>query len=119
MKTYLASRGAMTGTTGFTNYTGSLPEDRSRVMAEVWRDHPGAVVVNGNDDWYAKVEHRPATFIGQFKEIRPLAYYHSGISGIAKTGIVVAGSDFPKLEAAYREKYGVEIDKHNRVYKQG
>jgi hypothetical protein len=101
---------AHTGTSGFTNFFSNRPSPE-----EVWRVHPEAVIVDGSDDWYAKPECRPQALV-EGSGVRPLAWFHSGISGITKSGIVLSRADFNRLSAYYRDTFGMEITKLLTIY---
>jgi hypothetical protein len=94
MKTYNAAGGASTGTTGFTNFVGK--SNNEGALAAVFADFPDAVVLDGSDDWYSNPLSRPSDICREM-EIKPLALYHSGISGIAKSGVVIRFEDFERL----------------------
>lgn len=80
------------------------------------------VIIDGSDDWGANVKHRPENFIMQYNRERlgiqsgpklldgVLAYYHSGTSGVTKSGIVVTPETFDALSEWYADKYGDPID---------
>lgn len=95
----------------FDRLTGSdLDALHDRMRAELG-EH---VIVDGSDDWGSKPEHRPEVFVAAFAKEQgrtPLAYYHSGISGVTKSGVVIKPEDFDALTEWYQAKYGVEIDK--------
>lgn len=82
---YNASRGAHTGTSGFTNFMGH--PDIPKALNQVFQDNPHAVVIDGDDNWYAPpLMHPEATA----KEARlSSSSFHSGVSGISKSGIVL------------------------------
>lgn len=85
-----------TGTYGFTNYFAGSSEDVARGLEKVFADFPDAVVIDGSDDWFAKPWTRPGKFINAF-EIKPLALFHSGSSGVSKSGIIITEEDFDKI----------------------
>ena len=87
---------AHVGYSGFTNYFPGTSEDIAAALEKVFEDHPGSVVINGTADWLSPRFERPETFRHQF-DIQPLAMFHSGISGISKSGIVVTAEDYQKI----------------------
>lgn len=113
IKTYYASRGAMTGTSGFTNFAGG--SDVQVGLAKVWLEHPSAIVVNGSDNWYSKLEERPQGFV-QSLGFKPIAWFHSGISGIVRSGAVLSPETFEALVEAYKAAYNRELGVMNTVY---
>ena len=102
--TYLASGGKHTSSHGFVNYIGGATKERFQAsLQEVFARHPNAVVLNGSDDWDDPQCRRPESFPQKF-DIQPLAYFHSGMSGISKSGIVVSREDFDKIEREFPSK---------------
>lgn len=81
------------------------------------------VIIDGSDDWGAKEHQRPERFMMEYNRQRfgvqsgpelnadILAYYHSGTSGVTRSGVVVSPETFDTLTEWYATKYGVEIDK--------
>ena len=101
IKTHLASGGKHVGTSGFVNYIGGASTARVHAALEaVFAEHPGAVVLDGSDDWYVNDCRRPGTFPNIFG-IKPLARFHTGCSGISKSGIVVSRGDFERIELEF------------------
>ena len=114
-KTYMGTGGAHTSSHGFVNYIGGGKGSRERALAEVWSEHPDAIIVDGTDDWYAERSARPETFPGTFK-ITILGYFHTGISGISKSGIVLNPEQFALLSERYQAEYNKPINTTLRVY---
>ena len=115
LRTYQVSGGAHTSVHGFVNYIGGASKERlQEVLKQVFVDHPGAVVLDGDDDWYASQSRSPGTFPRIF-EIEPLAWFHTGISGISKSGIVVTREDFEKMEREFPTKTFTQIRKPERT----
>lgn len=85
------------------NYTGKAP-----TPSEVWAQFPKAIIVDGDDDWYAKVEHRPQVFARE-AGIEPIGYFHTGISGISCSGIVVSPEQYEALDRWYTAKFGAPM----------
>lgn len=115
------------GSSGFTNYMGATEEQYAAARAQVFADFPGSVIVDGSEDWTVPPEWRPSTFLaprrpnhqGYDRDPAPvtvLALYHSGISGIVRSGIVVSAEDYAKLAAWYEASYGKKLDVRMRVY---
>jgi hypothetical protein len=112
LKTYLGTGSQThTGSSGFTNYFGNKPNPMA-----VFRDFPAAIIVDGNDDWSAKKEMRPASVV-QDAGIQPLAWFHSGISGITKSGVVLTPKSFAKLEAYYLREFKTPLGDLLTVYR--
>jgi hypothetical protein len=115
-KTYRAHvRGqSHTGTSGFTNHWPGTREDILRALAQVFANHPGSVVLDGDDDWYASGCRRPEKFRDVFT-VTPVAFFHSGISGISVSGIVVSRSDFKRIEREFPSKTWAQIRKPDQT----
>ena len=109
MKVFNTASSSTTSSHGFVNYLGSSPEKRAATFAAVFAEFPGAVIVDGTDDWYAMVQVRPETWERELG-IKPLAMFHTGISGISKSGIVVSAEGFKALEDAYFNKWGADVN---------
>lgn len=111
VNTYYATGQAMTGSSGFTNFIGRMSEDRKMKLHESMKAELGEhVIVNGNDDLRDKLHNRPEYFHMQFKKETGtdglLALYHSGISGITKSGIVVTPETFDAMTEWYEKTFG-------------
>jgi hypothetical protein len=103
MKTYRAHGQTHTGTSGFSNHWPGSKEDIARALTQVFADHPDAVVLDGDDDWYAPGCRRPAK-IREVFGFDPLAFFHSGISGISISGVVVTREIFERIEREFPTK---------------
>ena len=115
IKTYNPQK-AWAGSSNFINYMGASAIEYERIRQEIFAEYPNSVIIDGDDDLIAKREMRPQTFIDDFG-INVLAYYHSGISGITKSGIVISKTDYDILARKYMEKYNKEISFYCRVYR--
>lgn len=109
-KTYRAHGQGHTGSTGFTNYRPGTRQDVARALDDVFADHPDAVVVDGDDDWYACGADRPASWPEMFG-VEALAFFHSGISGISKSGVVLSREDFDRIEREFPTRTFKQIRK--------
>jgi hypothetical protein len=96
MKTFYASSGLSHGSSGFGNFLGGA--DVKSAANDVFAWDPEAVIVDGTDNWHASPERRPEQFDRLFG-VNILAYFHSGISGISKSGIVITKSELAKIPA--------------------
>ena len=122
IRTFMASNDAHVSSSGFTNYFGRMNAAEVSNLHKNMRAELGEhVIIDGTDDWGAKVEHRPETFFFTYKRSLGipngpeqcdglLGYYHSGISGISKSGIVVTPEMFDELSEWYANEYGKAID---------
>jgi len=99
-----------TSSSGFTNYFNNRPNPEA-----VWRVYPEAVIVDGTDNWSAKDEYRPQR-LAERAGLNPLAWFHSGISGVTKSGLVLTRADFDKLSAYYLNTFGRGIAEFLTIY---
>lgn len=130
-KKYQVSAGAMVSSYGNVNYTGASKGRLEAALQQVFADHPGAVVLDGSDDWFASECRSPRLFRYIF-DIKPLASFHTGTSGLSSSGIVVSREDFEKIEREFPTKTlklgrdrrktdraeGCVLREHVRVYEQ-
>jgi hypothetical protein len=105
MKIFNSAVHTHVGISGFTNY---LPGDPRSQIAAVFQEFPDAIIVDGTDDWGAAREFRPETFEGSYG-VKPLAYFHTGCSGISKSGIVITQEDFDSLPESIRTSKHLKI----------
>ena len=107
-----------TSTTGFVNYIGNPTEAIDQMVNRVFKETPNSVVINGTDNWYANTFDMPEiVFKEHFKLSKePIAFFHTGTSGISSTGIVIAIEDYNDLSKAYQEKYGFAMDEKLKIY---
>lgn len=108
--TFRAHGRGHTGSSGFTNFWPGTRDDVARGLAAVFEAHPGAVVVDGDDDWYASEADRPACWPELFG-VEALAFFHSGISGISKSGVVLSREDFDRIEREFPTRTFTQIRK--------
>jgi hypothetical protein len=112
IKAYMPG-GAHTGSSGFTNYLGANPKTE-----RVFADFPDAIIVDGDDNWYAHESCRPERLRAKFK-IEILAWYHTGISGMTKSGFVCTPEEFAKFRLAYLAEYNCHPSENLRIYRRG
>jgi hypothetical protein len=84
---------------GWVNYTGGQPKPEA-----VFTDFPKAVIVNGQDDWYAGVHLRPEGLKGKLG-VDIIAWYHTGTSGISKSGFVCTEEEYTQFAKAYEAAF--------------
>lgn len=101
LKTYSGHAGSHTGSSGFTNHFTGGPICQAKALARVFKDFPDAVVLNGQDNFEAPIVARAPALCARF-EITPLAYFHTGISGIAKSGVVLSREDYARFQEAMK-----------------
>lgn len=110
LKTYLPG-GVHVSSHGFVNYMGKAPAPEA-----VFADFPDAVIVDGDDNWFAPKEKRPEV-LAREAGVAPLALFHTGISGITRSGVVLAPADYERLREYFTATYGSAIEEHNRIYR--
>lgn len=117
MNTYLPEGvEADVGSSGFTNYWRGANIEREESMARrVLGDHPDCVIINGTDDWHAPRERRPEHFVHAFM-IKPVARFHTGISGISSSGVVVKKVDLDRIEREFEKTFSKKLRDMVRVY---
>lgn len=63
---------------------------------------PTAVILDGDDDWYAPRISHPSQ-VAKEAGITPLGDFHSGFSGISKSGIVIKAKDLAKFKRTFKQ----------------
>jgi len=115
MKKYLVSAGVHVGSSGFSNYFGGYTEkDLNKTLQEVFNDFPDSVVIDGSDDWYSELKHSPSSICKKFN-VEVLANFHTGISGISCSGVVVEKEEFKRLKDTC-SRIGFDIEKTCNCY---
>ena len=107
------------GSSGFTNFwtcskTESTPDMAKRVLGE----NPGCVILNGQDDWFAERWRRPEAFALDLG-VTPVAMFHTGVSGISSSGIVVTREDYETLRGRYQDSYKKKLEEGVHVWEGG
>ena len=117
MKTYYESCDAHTSSSiaASVNYWGRLDyASKVKMWKKMEADLGEYVIVDGSDDFNSAKTVRPEVFINEFRQSRPLnevmlAYYHSGTSGITRSGIVVKPEVYAELNEWYFANYGAPL----------
>lgn len=103
-------RKSWVGEMGGTNFE---PATREETLAAIrWalcERFPGAVIVDGSDDWDAPPTVRPELWAREFG-LRPLAWWHTGTSGQTKSGLVLRRSQYDELRSLYRAEFGCDLE---------
>ena len=89
--------------TGFVNYFPSTERTERAVKAAYEKFGDNIVIIDGDDDWNASKIFRPVSLCNEWK-ILILDYFHSGISGISKSGVIISKYDFEKFIKKFNEK---------------
>ena len=99
---YRAGGAPHSGSSGFINFMPGTPEGFKKALTEVFTDHPNAVVIDGKDDWNApKILH--PDLIAKRANIKIIDEFHSGVSGISTSGIIINSKDFKKFKESFKE----------------
>jgi hypothetical protein len=106
---YNPERRSKIGNMGGINYEAPEPSAISNALERVWEDLPGAVVLDGTDDWFAPEYVRPELFAEWFS-IDILALWHTGASGKSTSGIVLEESEYEVLNERYRQAIGYSLE---------
>lgn len=118
MKTYLPNGvEAHVGSSGFTNYwrCGDIERDQD-FAARVLSENPGCVIVDGSDDWSRPPWRRPERFCHDL-EVSVVARFHTGVSGISSSGVVLTMEEYEKAREKFPAAYeGRKINDCVRVY---
>lgn len=99
MNTYNGTGGANVSSNGNVNFS---PSERALQagLANVFRNHPDAIVLDGDDDWYAPLIEKVHAVLEEAK-VKRLAGFHSGISGYSTSGAVLSAKDLNKIVRAF------------------
>jgi hypothetical protein len=90
--------------TGFVNYFPSSERTAREVKAAYERNGEDIVLIDGDDDWYADEIFHVLTVLDH-AGIKAVDRFHTGISGISKSGAVIKKADLPKF-IGFIEKNG-------------
>jgi len=106
---YNPERETWIGDMGGENHRPPEPEAVSKALGCVFDDHPGCVVVDGTDDWFAPEWARPELFVDMFG-IEAVALWHTGASGKSTSGIVLTEDEYERLNLLYLQATGFYIE---------
>ena len=117
MRTYNPQSSSVSSSIGaWVNYSGASAVAFQKTRQQVFADFPDSVIVDGSDDWNDPIYRRPQAFLEKL-DIKPLAFYHSGASGITRSGVVISKNDFIVLEQKYSESFKSQsLRKNCKVY---
>lgn len=92
----------------FVNYFGPSPDMALALRECEERVGEPCVILNGSDDWGCERAGRPEWFDreGVLPPGRVVAHYHSGTSGITRSGIIIRLADLDALRVEYAVKWG-------------
>lgn len=114
MKTYLASTNPTTSVHGYVDYNFATEERIQLTLKQVNEDLPQSIVIDGLDDWNRPAKDRPETWM-KMLNIPILAYFHSGISGLSKSGIIIDRLEFTKLKSKYEDNFGTSLEDNKNI----
>jgi hypothetical protein len=108
MREYLPGGAHTSSSIGaWVNYFGSAPDPQVALReCEAAVGEP-CVIVDGNDDWGADPSVRPEGFVSRelISQDKLVAIYHSGSSGISRSGFVIRVKDLDGLRRAHEAKW--------------
>ncbi len=111
VRVFNASESKSISSSGFTNHSGATKSGLHAALDAVFAEWQDAVVIDGDDNWSAHEKNRPEVFARKLG-VTPVALFHTKISGMTHSGIVVASDDFDRLAAGYQAKYGEPLRGH-------
>lgn len=123
-RVYLAVGGKHVSSNGFVNYLGGrlhgddLKALHDRIAKECGRPGVPVVIIDGSDNWNDSA-HRQGAYLRRLARdngIPILAEYHSGVSGINNSGMVIERKDLLKLATLYHQEYERKLDEVMKVY---
>lgn len=109
LRVFTPERDRWSGAMGGLNYERPDDEAVARALEDVFAAYPGAVVVDGTDDWFAPELARPELFMDLF-EVEALALWHTGASGTSTSGIVLTEAEYERLNERYHDATGTYIE---------
>lgn len=96
------------GSMGGLNYREATPEATRAAMEHAWSRWPGAVIIDGTDDWEAPEWARPELWPEQMGA-RPLAFWHTGASGQSLSGLVLRPAEWRRVQAVFLRRFGQRV----------
>lgn len=100
-KRWFASGFKMVSSYGNVNYSPSQSALNAG-LAAVFSESNDYVVIDGDDDWYApKIAHPDV--VASVAEVPIVGLFHSGISGISSSGIVILARHYEAFKTKYLE----------------
>jgi len=89
------------------NYFGPPPNPYDALVECSARVGEPCILINGSDDWNRPKEVRPQTWVGEIiPRDRVVAWFHSGSSGVSRTGVIVRQSDAAQIGQRYAAVFG-------------
>lgn len=102
---YGPTRKQYEGEMGGTNYEIATPKATAAAIHWVLHQHPGAVIVDGSDDWYSPAYVRPELLCQRYA-VRPVALWHTGKSGLTPSGVVLDPRAYDLFRRRYERQWG-------------
>jgi len=104
-RVYGPVRESYRGELGGLNFQPATFTETARAISAVLDQHPGCVIVDGSDDWDAP-EHVQIHELLCDWGIRPVAWWHTGVSGATPSGAVLTPEQYEAFAAMYVARYG-------------
>lgn len=86
----------------FVNYFGEKPKPEKVLDECALLVGEPCTIINGTDDWNHPHHMRPQSFVPTEMVV---AWFHTGISGITRSGCVVRSRDVPEIRESYAAKF--------------
>jgi hypothetical protein len=102
---YGPAREAYEGDMGGTNFEIATPQATAAAIHWVLGQHPGAVIIDGSDDWYSPAYVRPEVLCRRYG-LRPVALWHTGKSGLTPSGVVLDPGSYEQFRRRYSRQWG-------------
>lgn len=86
----------------FVNYIGPAPDAYSALRECESLTGEDCTIINGSDDWNSPKSLRPQSFVPREMVV---AWFHTGISGITRSGCVVRSKDVDQIKKDYESNF--------------
>jgi len=93
------------GDMGGLNFRVAPASEVSAAACWVQERWPGCVIVDGSDDWHAPDHVRVHDLLCAW-QIRPVAWWHTGVSGATPSGAVLTPDQYAEFAVRYQSLYG-------------
>lgn len=109
LPTYGPRRQAWRGDMGGVNFEPATLSATLEAVRYTLEQHTCAVIVDGTDDWNAPDYVRPEVLVDRYG-IVPLAWWHTGLSGQTRSGVVLTREQYAVLRAEYAVDFGCDLE---------
>lgn len=107
------ARRSWRGEMGGLNYDIASADAVLAAVRDALARHPGAVLVDGSDDWNAPVSARPQVLLARYG-LAPLAWWHAGASGQALSGALLSPQTWQRFRTAYTREFGYAPERSSK-----